>query len=168
MSMSNSRLAYRDCYEALDRALVSNKGVLVVCQSEGDAHHQRQRLNYARVLDRRDNREMYPSPFEPLHGRSHYDNIAVKLTIYEGSHCVHLQPNNLNARPIIELDAIEGGAELISNDSVPLLSSTHEDVFPPEEVEGGNSSREDGSGTDEGGGQGPDMGGTSRGGIRRI
>ena len=167
MSMSNSRISYRDCYEALDRAIASAHGVLVVCKSEGDVHHQRQRINYARVLDRRDNREMYPDPFHPLHGRSHYDNLAIKLTTHEGSHCVHIQPNNLDARPIIELDAT-GGAKLIGNDSVPLLSSTHEDVFPPSKVEGGDSGREDGSGTDEGGGQGPDMGGTSRGGIRRI
>lgn len=178
--MTKSRLAYKDCYAAMDSALESKEGVWMLCDSHGDAYHQRQRLNYARELDRQDNATMY-HPAEPLHGRSHYDNLTFKLSTYQDKDCVLLQPNNPEGRQLIDVatgdaitprsDSISGAeyqATLIGHDSMPLLPSTHEDIFPPSEAENGDGEGQDVPSPDEGGGRGVDAGTTHKGGLRRL
>lgn len=78
MVTSTSRLSFTDCYDILDRALESERGVRITCEDEGQARHLRTRLHSARQIHRRDNAETYPLG-DPRHGSSEYDVLTVKL-----------------------------------------------------------------------------------------
>lgn len=78
MATSSSRLAYEDCFEALDRALASAKGIRMTVADENSAVHMKNRLHYARKLDRDSNAETY-DPGHPLHGTSQYDALVIRL-----------------------------------------------------------------------------------------
>jgi len=79
MSLNNSRLAYEDCYDILDKALEIDGGVRVEFDNEEDATFHRMRLNQARQLDRTFNRDRYPNPEHPKHRRSDYDGLMFRV-----------------------------------------------------------------------------------------
>jgi hypothetical protein len=76
MALSDSRNAYDDCFELLDKALNSEKGVRYQETSESMAKHMINRLNYARSIDRRMNKEIFDTT-SPKHGVSAYDSLIV-------------------------------------------------------------------------------------------
>jgi hypothetical protein len=75
MSLTNSRLAYRDCYELMDEALKHEQGARASMGSEGSAMGYRIRMNKARQLDREFNKKVYQDPGHALHGGSIYDEL---------------------------------------------------------------------------------------------
>ena len=77
MTFSHSRLAFADCFKLFDEAIASEKGIKFPVKSRKQAYHMRNRLNHARRIDRRDNKETYLDPTHPLHGRSVYDVLTV-------------------------------------------------------------------------------------------
>lgn len=80
MVTSSSKLSYEDCFEILDRALASSKGIKLSVESESAGYHLRNRINYARSADRKANAETY-DPGHPLHGCSTYDTLTIKLRV---------------------------------------------------------------------------------------
>lgn len=78
MSITNSRTAYEDCYELLDRALASENGTRVQLPDPNSANAFRARLHYARKLDRDDSKSRLP-PDSPDYGKSDYDRLVVTL-----------------------------------------------------------------------------------------
>lgn len=86
MSLSNSRLAYTDCYEFLDAAIADPQGVRMKLPYN-QAVHFRMRCNHARSIDRRENTLTYPED-HPLYGRSEYDRVRINLIqrIENGAH----------------------------------------------------------------------------------
>ena len=78
MAGSTSRLAYRDCYEVLDKALRNTKGIKVKVPDHGSGNNYRLRLHMARSIDRKDNQATYPEEHK-LHGRSVYDPLVIRL-----------------------------------------------------------------------------------------
>lgn len=78
MAMSNSRLAYKDCYKLYERALSDPKGVKVKFAKHDDAWHFRHRMHHARKLDRKDNEKVY-SEDHPMHGLSDFDKITARV-----------------------------------------------------------------------------------------
>src|SRR5215472_3345814 len=98
MSLSDSRLAYENEYDAMDRALQSsNSGVRLGFSDQGRAINLRMRLNYARVLDRRFNRGRYP-PDHPMHGRSEYDALTTRMREHGGRYWLYIE-----RKPTIEI-----------------------------------------------------------------
>lgn len=79
MSLSNSRLSYSDCYDLLDRALEEDRGICVTLPSRSAANYLRMRIHHARTIDREENRKTYPDPDAPLHGRSSYDILVLRI-----------------------------------------------------------------------------------------
>ena len=77
MSMNKSRTAYLDCFEIFDRAIASRSGIKVVLLDRGKAFHLRTRLNYARMMDREANREIYTEE-DPHYGVSTYDALIIR------------------------------------------------------------------------------------------
>ncbi len=77
MPFSNSIFSYADVRELLDRALTSERGMRVRVNKPGAVHNLRQRMNYFRKLDRRENTKIYAES-EPLHGRSQYDSLIFR------------------------------------------------------------------------------------------
>jgi hypothetical protein len=88
MTISESRLAYEDCYDVMQRALEKNSGVRVGFDNFGEATFYRMRMNQARQLDRRFNRERYPIA-HPMHGRSEYDALMFRIREQGGKHWVY-------------------------------------------------------------------------------
>ena len=79
MSLSNSRLSYQDCYDLLDRALDADRGICVTVPDKSAANYLRMRIHHARTIDREENRKTYPDPDQPLHGRSPYDILVLRI-----------------------------------------------------------------------------------------
>jgi len=95
MSLNDSRMAYENEYDVMDKALPS--GVRVGFSEEGQAINFRMRLNYARVLDRRFNKGRYPID-HPMHGRSEYDALTTRLREQGGRYWVYVE-----RKPTIEI-----------------------------------------------------------------
>jgi len=83
MSVIESRIGYEDCYEVMDKALDAKDGIRIGFANYGEAHYFRQRMNKARLLDRRFNKERY-EPNHIKHGKSEYDALWFRLLDLEG------------------------------------------------------------------------------------
>lgn len=79
MSLSNSRLAYEEEYEVMDRALESAEGVRVGFDAQDDASYYRMRMNQARKLDRQFNGERYTNLNDPRRNKSQYDALSIRI-----------------------------------------------------------------------------------------
>lgn len=77
MSLSQSRLAYGDCYRLMDQAVANPKGVFVRVDTEAAGIYLRMRLQQARVIDRNDNRKTYEID-HPMYNRSPYDVLVFR------------------------------------------------------------------------------------------
>lgn len=102
MTMPTSRLAYYDCYEILDKAIDSPRGIRLRFATEGAARHFRTRLHKARQINRLDNAETY-DPSHALHGRSEYDPLTVKLRPNGEGWVLEIEPLNTS----MEIEEIE-------------------------------------------------------------
>lgn len=78
MSFSNSRQSYKDCEDFLDKALSDPTGARRFVGDHGQATYFRHRCNHFRTLDRAENSKTY-KPGDPMHGKSVYDVIALRL-----------------------------------------------------------------------------------------
>ena len=78
MSLSESRLAYEDCYEVMDKALEAEGTIRVGFTRSGEALFLRMRMNKARALDRKFNGQRYKND-HPLHLRSQYDALMFRV-----------------------------------------------------------------------------------------
>ena len=78
MGMSTSRLAFSDCYELMEKALLDPKGIRVKFVTEDDAFHYRLRLHNARKIDRHDNFQLYEEGHQ-MHGKSPYDVLIMRM-----------------------------------------------------------------------------------------
>lgn len=88
MPLSNSILSYEDVRAHFDRALSSEKGLILRFKSPGQAIHFRQRGYKFRVLDRIRNTELYPDG-DPMHGCSPYD--ILRIDIVKGESVAHIR-----------------------------------------------------------------------------
>jgi hypothetical protein len=79
MSLSNSRLAYEDCYKLLDQALDEDRGIRIEVNDLAAANYLRMRIHHARTIDRQENKVTYPDKDHPLHGRSPYDILIARI-----------------------------------------------------------------------------------------
>lgn len=79
MTLSESELAYRDCFETFDRAHESKLGIRVEVPSIEQGKYFQMRCNQARKLRRRKNTKLYPDPAHPLHGTCAYDEFKVTV-----------------------------------------------------------------------------------------
>lgn len=78
MTMSSSPLAYKAEYDLMDRALKAAKGVRVPFKTRPEASTYRLKLNNARKLQRKLNKELYTEG-HVLHGCSEYDELVFVL-----------------------------------------------------------------------------------------
>jgi len=78
MSWSKSPLAFDDVREAFERAIETEKGIMIRCKSHAHATTTRSRFNYFRKLDRVENQKVYP-PGNPMHGKSVYDRFSLRI-----------------------------------------------------------------------------------------
>jgi hypothetical protein len=78
MPLNESRLAYEDCYEVMDKALEAEDGVRVGFPNEEEAKYYQMRMNQARQLDRRFNGKRYATT-HPMHQHSEYDALSFRI-----------------------------------------------------------------------------------------
>ena len=63
----------------IDRALDDPRGIRVELRGVDSATHLRMRIHQARQIDRRENATTYSEPDHPLHGRSPYDCLTLRI-----------------------------------------------------------------------------------------
>ena len=78
MALSESLAAYNDCFEYYEKAEKAPKGIRILFDNKKAANYFRLRLNYARVLLRRDAIRMYERT-DPKWGKSEFDKFRIKL-----------------------------------------------------------------------------------------
>lgn len=104
MVTSTSRLAYQDCYDLMDRALSNKKGIRVRAKDFNHANNLRMRIHAARTIDRMDNLKDYEDG-HPLHGRSAYDPLMVRIDSQHDKTWLKIEKNsidNLEIEPLGE------------------------------------------------------------------
>lgn len=79
MSIPTSVAAYRDCYDAMDKALKGAGGIRIEMVSIDQATYYRMRMHQARSLDRKKNREIYDDPAHPMYNASAYDELVLRI-----------------------------------------------------------------------------------------
>lgn len=75
---SRSMLAYEDVKEVFNRALESEKGLLIKYHDEAAAKRFIFRGNAYRALCRAENTRVYPEETHPMHGRTVYDTLSLR------------------------------------------------------------------------------------------
>lgn len=106
MTLSTSLLAFSDCLDAYDKAVADERGVRIPVADLTAAHRLRSRLHQARVLERRQNAMAY-APGEPMHGRSIYDEITVRIMAGPGRYWVYLEKIKLSVEEIESLSEVD-------------------------------------------------------------
>jgi hypothetical protein len=104
MNFSQSLLAFDDLRPHFDRALGSERGIKITCDSYSQAVILRARFNYYRKLDRQSNKRTYGEE-HPLHNRSIYDRLILRVP-KKGTadeNCVFLEKRSPEAWKIEEI-----------------------------------------------------------------
>src|SRR5947207_237563 len=78
MVMSNSRMAYTDCFDLLDKAIADARGIRIKFESIEQTRLFRLRLHNARKIDRKENFVTYGEG-SPMAGRSIYDGLIMRI-----------------------------------------------------------------------------------------
>jgi hypothetical protein len=117
MSFPTSTIAYTDCYEAFDRALDHPRGIKVPTRTSADAERLRMRMHQARKLAREANTKIYPDPEHPLHGRSPYDALVVRID----GNWVRVEPIQSFADKIVPIDDEEDDEVEVAVRTLPLI-----------------------------------------------
>jgi hypothetical protein len=112
MTISNSRLAYKDCYQIFDAAMDDSKGIRIKVEDMDAATFLRMRLHQARVLERQHNAKVY-EPDHKMHGCCIYDIVTIKIRpqVNDGIVYVVLERNDSVRGEIEKLSEIEDGSE---------------------------------------------------------
>ena len=118
MALSNSRLAYADCYAIFDRAVEDAIGARAKCESEKDAIYLRMRLHTARKISRKENAETY-SEGHPLHGRSAYDKFACRVREVNSEWYVYVERHQSD----FDIEGLSGE----TNHEAPLVIEKEDD-----------------------------------------
>lgn len=111
MSPPNSRLAYTDCYDIMNAAIKDGTGARVEVESENHGINLRMRIQYARRIDRLDNRMTYAAD-SPLYGRSVYDPLVMRLKQIDDCWWVYLEVCSIGNLNIQGLSEVPHGASI--------------------------------------------------------
>lgn len=82
MTTPVSRMAYEECYDILDRAMESERGIQILYDKKGDALHFRVMLCAARDQDRKNNGRVY-QPGDPLYRQTLYSKLRIRMPIFD-------------------------------------------------------------------------------------
>lgn len=106
MALTDSLAAYDDCFEHFDRAMATPKGIRVLVRDNAAACTLRMRLNYCRVLQRRESKRVYES-HDPSWGKSEYDKLKVVIhpsVDGDGKWWVYIEPWSQETLDVEELE----------------------------------------------------------------
>ena len=108
MALTDSIAAYDDCFQAFGRAAKSKKGIRILFEDKKTANYFRLRMNYARVLQRREAVRMYERT-DPRFGKSEFDKFRLKIVEaaeQTGEWWVYIDPFGME-REIMEVEELE-------------------------------------------------------------
>ncbi len=105
MPLSDSRLAYKDCYAFLDQALEDGKGARVPFSNFASASYFRMRCHQARTINKRENKQIYQKG-DPMWGLSEYDQLVVRIKEdTEGEFWVYAE---IHSTAALEIELLSG------------------------------------------------------------
>lgn len=134
MSPPNSRLAYTDCYDIMNAAIKDGTGARVEVADMNIGTNLRMRIQYARRIDRLDNRMTYEQG-DPLYGRSVYDSLVMRLKQVDGRFWVYLEVRSIEKLNIESLSEVPHGTVAESDDEdedLPEPADTDVELPEPE------------------------------------
>lgn len=108
MALSESLAAYADCFEYFDKAAKTKKGIRILFETKKVANYFRLRMNYARVLDRREAARVHPRT-SPQWGKSEFDKFRIKIVEAiegTGEWWVYIDPFGME-REVREVEELE-------------------------------------------------------------
>lgn len=106
VALSDQIAAYHDCFDLYDRAMAHAIGVRANLPSEAAARTFQLRMNYARVLQRREATRIWPKD-DPKWGKSEFDPLIVRIRPAaedDGTWWVYVERHGINLTNIEELD----------------------------------------------------------------
>ena len=110
MTLSTSITAYENCFEVLGKAMDAKRGIRMTFDTGAEANFFRMRCHQARKLDRERNAKIYTDPEHPMHGRSAYDPLSLRIA-YEGDTVyLYVERNTVIPGKIEDLDDLEESA----------------------------------------------------------
>lgn len=111
MTLPTSLAAYDNCIEALEKALESKRGIRMDFPDWGAANFFRMRCHQARKLTRERNAKIFTDPDHPMHGRSLYDALILRIQRLGDDTFLYIERNNVLPGKIEDLDNLEEAAE---------------------------------------------------------
>lgn len=132
MTLSQSRFAYNDCYEVMNKAIDDPKGIRVRVDDYNAGIHLRMRIHQARSIDRDDNRKTYAND-HPMYGRSPYDRLIVRAPVedIDGNWWVRLDKPEAN---IYEIESLTDGPPMIEAEYEQVEVLEDHTVEPPKQI----------------------------------
>jgi len=112
--MVDTTADYADCFEDLEAALQSKRGIRIPFTASGDAIQYRLKLYRARKSDRYANLELPPSHI--LYSKSVYDKLVMRVFEVEGETFLYIEHHTRGVAEEIK-DGIERSSE---RDSSPV------------------------------------------------
>lgn len=132
MSLPKSSQAYHDCADLYDRALRSivsgSLGVRLPMANFADANYMRMRMNQARVINRRDNSEIF-SPGEPLYQASVWDALVLRIKIIDDKYYLYVEPSG------VPTDGVEEIPPDDTAQAIPVIQTEKVEMNIPKMVE---------------------------------
>lgn len=111
MTLPTSLTAYDNCIEALDKALDAKRGIRMTFEDHGAANFFRMRCHQARKLTRERNAKIFADPQHPMHGRSLYDALVLRIQQIGDETYLYIERNNILPGKIEDLDDVDEAAE---------------------------------------------------------
>lgn len=120
MTISLSHGSYLDCFEVFERALEDKNGVRVKMPGIDAANFFRMRMNTARSLARKKNKQVY-DPGHHMHGASEYDRLVVRIKEASSGVYVYVEPNEIDASLIESLSEVTEEVISITAPKNPIM-----------------------------------------------
>lgn len=115
MSLPKSSQAYHDCHDIYDKAIASidngGNGVRLKMADYGDANYMRMRMNQARVINRRDNSEVF-NPGDPLYQASVWDALVLRIKKIDDQHYLYVEPAGISTDGVEEIPANDDAEQI--------------------------------------------------------
>lgn len=115
MSLPIQLAAYTDCEAVFAAAIADRRGAKVKLSDWNSANNFRLRLNYYRVLLRREACRLY-EPTDPLYNKCEYDSFVNRITEDDGNYYVVVERYTLDK---IEIEPISGEPADVEFESDP-------------------------------------------------
>ena len=123
-------MAYKDCYDAMERALESSKGIRMRFPDEGKATYYRMRCHNARAIRRAENAKTYERG-HPMHGTSIFDILVLQIRYdAEGNSWIYFIKNEFKPELVEDLSELDDEPITVPYTEVRQIEGPKDELAP--------------------------------------